>query len=177
MAEDSEKSQPPPAEGDSTAPRPAGSVVGRPIQDAERSLVQVVTDVADKATLLIREEIELAKAETSAKLSKLGRGLAIFAAVAVFLGLATIFAFHTVAWALNQLVFNSFYLGYLVTTGLLVALSALGGLVAWRLVRAGSPPTPEMAIDEARITREALSQSVAGHGDGDVEAASAKEGT
>jgi hypothetical protein len=37
-----------------------------------------------------------------------------------------------------------------------VALGAAAGLYAYRSFRKGAPPTPAMAIDEARKTRETL---------------------
>ena len=35
-------------------------------------------------------------------------------------------------------------------------LSALAGFIAYRLFQAGAPPTPDMAIEEAKRTREVL---------------------
>jgi hypothetical protein len=46
--------------------------------------------------------------------------------------------------------------GFLITTGLLFVLAVVAGLVAKRLFEAGAPPTPDMAIEEAKKTREAL---------------------
>jgi hypothetical protein len=43
-----------------------------------------------------------------------------------------------------------------VVTGLLFLLAALAGLLAFRLFKKGSPPTPDMAIAEARKTRAEL---------------------
>ena len=40
---------------------------------ADKSLGDIVTEVTEKASLLVREEIELAKAEVSEKVTKLGR--------------------------------------------------------------------------------------------------------
>ena len=71
----------------------------------------------------------------------------------MFLGL--IFAFHTLAWSLNDF-FDQVWLGFLITTGLLMLLAGLAGFIAYRSFQAGAPPTPDMAIEEAKKTREAL---------------------
>ena len=70
----------------------------------------------------------------------------------VFLGL--IFAFHSLAWGLND-VLDSFWVGFLITTALLFVLAALAGFIAYRSFKAGRPPTPDMAIEEAKRTKEA----------------------
>jgi hypothetical protein len=42
-------------------------------------------------------------------------------------------------------------------------LAALAGFLAFRALRSGAPPTPAMAIDEARKIREAVSSSENSH--------------
>ena len=51
---------------------------------------------------------------------------------------------------------NTVWQGFAVVTALLLLLAAIGGFIAYRLLKAGAPPTPDMAIEEARLTREAL---------------------
>ena len=64
---------------------------GLPPKDtAEKSLGDIVTDVSDKATLLVREEIELAKAEVTQKVSSLGKGAAASVVLAVAIIATTI---------------------------------------------------------------------------------------
>ena len=52
---------------------------------SQTDLARAVQEVSDRASVLIREEIELAKAEVSAKVTKLAKGAAIGAAAGVFL--------------------------------------------------------------------------------------------
>ena len=47
---------------------------------AEKSLGEIVNEVSEKATLLVREEIELAKAEVTTKATRIGKGVAAFGA-------------------------------------------------------------------------------------------------
>ena len=132
---------------------------GLPPQDSgEKSLGEIVAEVSEKASLLVREEIELAKAEVTGKLSKLGRGAAIGDAAGVFLVFGITMFFHGLAWFLDD-VFNwedNIWAGFAVVTVLLFLLAALSAFIAYRLFKKGAPPTPDLAIEEARRTRAEL---------------------
>ena len=65
---------------------------------ADKSLGDVVSEVSEKASLLVREEIELAKAEISEKVTKLGKGAAALAAAGVLAVFALIYLFEALAW-------------------------------------------------------------------------------
>ena len=135
------------------------SVDGLPPQDSgEKSLGEIVAEVSEKASQLVREEVELAKAEVTDKLSKLGRGAAIGAAAGVFLVFGITMFFHGLAWLLDD-VFNwedNIWAGFAVVTALLFLLAALSAFIAYRLFKKGAPPTPDLAIEEARRTRAEL---------------------
>jgi len=129
-----------------------------PHDSGSKSLGEVVADVSDKASQLVREEIELAKAEVKDKVSKLTMGAAVAAAAGVFLIFGVTTFFHGLAWLFND-VFNwedNNWAGFAVVTALLFILAVLAGLVALRLFKKGSPPTPQLAIEEARRTRAEL---------------------
>jgi uncharacterized membrane protein YqjE len=125
------------------------------VSDVDAPLGEIVNRISLNASALVREEIELAKAEIETKVKKLVRGAAVAAAAGFFLFLGLIFAFHTLAWSLNDF-FDQVWLGFLITTALLVLLAGLAALIAYRSFKAGAPPTPDMAIEEAKKTREAL---------------------
>jgi uncharacterized membrane protein YqjE len=129
-----------------------------PDDNANKSLGEIVSEVSEKASLLVREEIELAKAEVTDKLSKLTRGAAVAAAAGVFLVFGVTMFFHGLAWFLDD-VFNwedNIWAGFALVTGLLFLLAILAGLLAFRLFKKGAPPTPDMAIEEAKRTRAEL---------------------
>jgi uncharacterized membrane protein YqjE len=129
-----------------------------PDDSAGKSLGEIVAEVSEKASLLVREEIELAKAEVKDKLSKLTRGAAIAAAAGVFLIFGVTTFFHGLAWFLND-VFNwedNNWAGFAVVTGALFLLAILAAFLAFRLFKKGSPPTPALAIEEAKRTRAEL---------------------
>ena len=132
---------------------------GMPPDDTgSKSLGEIVAEVSEKASQLVREEIELAKAEVTDKLSKLGRGAAIAAAAGVFLVFGITMFFHGLAWFLDD-VFNwedNIWAGFAVVTLLLFLLAILAALIAYRLFKKGAPPTPDLAIEEAKRTRAEL---------------------
>jgi uncharacterized membrane protein YqjE len=126
--------------------------------NADKSLGEIVAEVSEKASLLVREEIELAKAEVTDKLSKLTTGAAVAIAAGVFLVFGVTMFFHGLAWFFDD-VFNwedNIWAGFAVVAGLLFLLAILAGLLAFRLFKKGAPPTPDLAIEEARRTRAEL---------------------
>jgi uncharacterized membrane protein YqjE len=129
----------------------------RPADTADKSLGEIVGEVSEKASLLVREEIELAKAAVRDKVSKLTRGAAVAVAAGVFLIFGVTMLFHALAWFLFDLLnFSQVWMGYAIVTGGLFLLAVVSGLVALRLFKRGTPPTPELAIEEAKRTREEL---------------------
>ena len=125
------------------------------MQDVDAPLGEIVNRISLNASALVREEIELAKAEMEIKFQRLVRGAIIGATAGFFVFLGLIFVFHTLAWGLND-VFGSLWLGFLITTGVLMLLAAIAGFIAYRLFQAGAPPTPDLAIEEAKRTKEVL---------------------
>jgi uncharacterized membrane protein YqjE len=129
-----------------------------PDDNATKSLGEIVAEVSEKASLLVREEIELAKAEVKDKVSKLTRGAAVAAAAGVFLIFGVTTFFHGLAWFLDD-VFNwedNIWAGFAVVTALLFLLAVLAAFIAFRLFKKGTPPTPDLAIEEAKRTRAEL---------------------
>ena len=125
-------------------------------------LARAIQDVSDRTSLLIREEIELAKAEVSTKVKRLARGAAIGAAAGVFAIFALIYLLHGLAWLAWRVLPESIagegdvWVGYILIGVLLLLVGALAGFVAARLFKRGSPPTPQMAIEEAQLIRQTM---------------------
>ncbi len=117
-----------------------------------------VTEISEKASLLVREEIALAKAEVTQKATKLGKGAAVAAIAGVFAVLGLIFFLHFLSWLFAWLIGEVFW-GYLITTGILFLLAGIAGFIGLRWIKKGSPPTPDMAIEEAKAIRETVSSS------------------
>jgi len=121
---------------------------------ADKNLGDIVSEVSEKASLLVREEIELAKAEVTQKVKTLGKGAAVGAAAGVFLIFALVMALQTFAWLLAD-IFDNAWIGFGIVTLLLIAMGAVAGLLAKKWLSSG-PPTPDLAIGEAKATRESL---------------------
>jgi hypothetical protein len=128
-----------------------------PPEPEHRSVAELVFDVSEGASSLIREEIELAKAEISDKLGKLLRGSVVGVAAGAFAFLALILVMEGIAWLLNEEVFDGkVWPGFFVEAAAFLLIAALAGLIAYRSVKAGAPPVPAQAIEEAKLTKEML---------------------
>jgi hypothetical protein len=124
---------------------------------ADKNIGEIVSEVSEKASLLVRQEIELAKAEVTQKVTKLTRGLAVGAAAGVFLIFGITMFFHMLSWFWIDLFdWETIWFGFALTTGILFLLAIIAGLVAVRLFKKGAPPTPDLAIEEAKLTRATL---------------------
>jgi hypothetical protein len=122
----------------------------------DMSVGELVFEVSDRASVLIREEIELAKTEVTEKFNSLLRGSVAGLAAGIFVLLALALAMHGVAWLLNDLVFNNPWAGFFVEAGLFLLIAAGAGLFAWRAFKRSAPPTPDMAIEEAKEIKAAF---------------------
>lgn len=136
--------QTPPEVPPATPPRPE-----------QRSVGELVFDVSERTSILIREEIELAKAEVSEKVAKIARGSAVGIAAGTFAFLALILIMHGIAWVLNEEVFDGkTWPGFFVEAALFLLVAAAAGFFAYKSVKAGAPPVPAQAIEEAKLTKE-----------------------
>jgi uncharacterized membrane protein YqjE len=133
-----------------------------------QNIAAAIAEVSERATLLVREEIELAKAEVSEKATKLIKGAVVGIAAGVFFLMALFFVLVGFAWLLYYFIPGgdfTYFWGFFAMAGILVVLGVFAGLIAARAVKRSSPPVPSMAIEEARKIREAVSATP---GDGAV---------
>ena len=123
-------------------------------------LGQAIQDVTEKASLLIREEIELAKTEVTEKVTKLIKGAVVGIVAGIFAVFGLVYLLHAGAWAIyTAFDSDSPWLGYLIVAVVLFLLGALAGFLAMRFVKRGSPPTPKMAIEEGKLIKETVTTS------------------
>lgn len=121
---------------------------------------QAIVEISDRATLLIREEIELAKAEVTEKVTKLVKGAVVAGAAGLFVVVALLFLLESAAWGVYDIVSSlGVWFGFLVVAIVLLLLAALAGFLAAKAFKAGSPPVPEMAIDEAKKIKETMTST------------------
>ena len=130
-------------------------------QNNTQSIAQAIQEVSERAQLLVREEIELAKTEISEKVSKLVKGAVVGMAAGIFVVAGIFLVLHGFAWLAWYELFpdNQFFWGFFVVAAVLFLLGALAGFMAARAFKAGSPPTPELAIDEAKRIRDTVQSS------------------
>jgi hypothetical protein len=110
--------------------------------------------VAEHASALARLELELAGLELKRKLAALGVGVGLGVGAAAFLFFMLGFGLATIAAALAT--FMPTWLALLIVTGFLLLVGGLLGFLALRAVRRGTPPVPQQAIREAKLTTEAI---------------------
>jgi uncharacterized membrane protein YqjE len=113
-----------------------------------------VKEVAERASSIVRLELELAAMELKGKVVSLGLGIALALGAAVMLVFVLGFAFATVAAALATVM--STWLALLITTAILFVFALVLGLLGIMKIKKGSPPVPQQAIREAKLTTEAL---------------------
>ena len=110
--------------------------------------------IADRARTIVRLEIELARLELQRKLAAIavGAGLVLGALVLLLFGVG--FALAGAAAGLDT-VLPMWASLLIVAGGLALVAGALGG-IGVAMLKKGTPPVPEQALEEARLTTEAL---------------------
>jgi uncharacterized membrane protein YqjE len=135
-------------------------VGGKPLSQSEedRSVGELAFDVTERVSILVREEIELAKTEVTEKVTTLLKGSVVGIAAGVFVLAALAMLMHAVAWLINDIlgIEGSVWVGFAIEGAFFLIVAAIAGLIAQRLVKRGSPPKPAMAIEEAKETKETL---------------------
>ena len=110
--------------------------------------------VATHATAVGRLEAELAQLELKRKVASIGIGAGLAIGAALFSLFTVIFLLGTLTAVLA--IWLATWLALLIMTAFLAAVTGTLALVAVRLFKKGSPPLPEQAIREAKLTREAI---------------------
>jgi hypothetical protein len=110
--------------------------------------------VAEHASAIARLETQLAVSEIKAKLATLGVGVGSGIAAAIFVLFVIGFAAASAAAGLATTM--PVWAALLIVTGLLLLIAATFGAVAYVSIKKATPPVPEAAIEEARLTTEVL---------------------
>ena len=124
---------------------------------AEPSTGQLVSDLTNQISRLVRDEARLAQAEVTQKAKKLGIGAGLFggAGLVAFFGLATLI---TTAILLLDLVLPA-WLAALIVTVVLFAIAGVLALVGKKDIQKGSPPVPTEAIASTRADIQTVKES------------------
>ncbi len=132
----------------------------RATEAGNASLGSAAKEVAEHASALVRLELELAKLEIGKKVGSLGAGIGLGIGAAGVAFYMVGFLFATIAAGLAT--FLSTWLALLIVTLFLLLVAGVLGLFAVNRIKRGAPPLPEQAIEEAKLTSEALKSD--GHG-------------
>lgn len=122
--------------------------------ESQATLGSAAKEVAEHASTIARLELELASLELKRKVAAIGVGLGLLVGAAALGFYAIGFLFATITAALAT--FLPVWLSLLIVT---LVLLAVAGILAWlgiRSVGRGTPPVPQQAIDEAKLTTQAL---------------------
>ena len=130
--------------------------------NSQANIIAAINEVSDKAQLLVREEIELAKAEVTEKLTTIARGAAIGIAAGIFVIAGLVLFLHGLSWLAYWLLpvpTYAYFWGFFLIAGILFVLGGIAGYLASRWLKSVQSPAPEMAIEEAKLIRETVKSS------------------
>jgi membrane protein len=114
----------------------------------DRPIPELMKQLSDQTTTLVRQEIELAKAEMTAKGKQVGIGAGAFGGAAV-VGLYAVGALTTcLILALSTAVAG--WLAALIVAVVYAAVAGVLALVGKKRTQAGAPPVPERAISSTK---------------------------
>jgi hypothetical protein len=110
--------------------------------------------VADHARSFVQLEVQLAIAELKRKAAALGVGIGLAGGAAILALLALCFALAAAAAGIATTL--PVWAALLIVGGGLLLLAGILATVGLTLLRKGAKPVPEQAVEEARLTTEAL---------------------
>jgi H+/Cl- antiporter ClcA len=125
-------------------------------------ITAAIQEISERAQLLVREEIELAKTEVQIKVRRLVKGAVVGAVAGVFVLAALVLILQGSAWLAYWLlpVDNlAYFWGFFLVALILLVLGVVAGFFAARFFKSGSPPKPELAIEEAQRIRDTVQGS------------------
>jgi len=122
--------------------------------DGDASVGTAAKSVAEHASAIVRLELQLAVLELKQKGATLGVGIGLLVGAAVF-GLFLLAFVLAIVAALLALVLPV-WAALLITAGIVLAIAATLGLIGLSMVKKATPPVPEQAIHEAKLTQEAI---------------------
>ncbi len=128
-----------------------------PTQETETAgpgLGAAAKGVAEHASAIARLELELAAMEVKEKLAALGLGIGLLVGALLVLVYGLGFLFATITAALAT--FLPVWLSLLIVTLFLFTVAGALAFLGFKKVQRGTPPVPTQAIDEAKLTTQAL---------------------
>ncbi|MER6788013.1 phage holin family protein [Streptomyces sp. NPDC000658] len=133
-----------------------GTTDFRPVQDGHRTVGELVGQATEQLSLLVRQELTLAKAELTEKGRRAGRGGGLLGVAGAF-GYAGLLALAGTAVAALSLVLPV-WAAALVVTAVLFAIAAVLGVAGRAQLRRAAPPTPEETLGSVKADVEEIKE-------------------
>ena len=125
-----------------------------PETEQQQGVGKATKSVAEHASALVRLELELAALELKRKLISFAMGIGLVLGALLFLLYALGFGLAAAAAGIATAV--PLWGALLIVAGALFVLTMLLGAFGPMALKRGTPPVPEQAIREAKLTTEAL---------------------
>jgi uncharacterized membrane protein YqjE len=120
----------------------------------DRPTAELMRELTDQTTSLVRQEIELAKVELAEKGKKAGVGAGMFGAAGLFGAGAFAAITACLIWALSTFVVG--WVGALIVGVVYAAIAGVLALRGKKQVQQATPPVPERAVDSTKEDLEWL---------------------
>lgn len=124
----------------------------------QKSLGELFADLSTQISALVRQEVQLAKTEITAKVGGLAKGAA-FLGVAAFMGIAAFFVLLLAAIYALSLVLPSWAAALIVAVVLLI-IAGIAAFIGLGTLKKATPPLPEKTIETLKETPQWLKNQV-----------------
>jgi len=133
-----------------------GTTAPRPAPDEHHSVGELVGQATEQLSLLVRQEVALAKEELAAKGRRAGRGGGLLGSAGAFAyaGLLALAGTATAALSLTLPVWAS----ALIVTAVLFVIAGLLAATGRAQLRRAAPPTPEEALGSVKADVEEIKE-------------------
>ena len=129
-----------------------------PTDSSESSTAELVKQLADQTTALVRQEVELAKAELAEKGKRVGIGAGMFGGAGV-LGLYALGALTATLILLLATLIDEAWLAALIVTAVYGAIAGVLALLGRNKVQEATPAAPERTVETVKEDVEWVKQS------------------
>lgn len=120
----------------------------------KRSLFELIGELPNQVSELVHREIELVKAEMTAKLKALGSGGGLLAGAVVVLLFMVGVLLTAAVLGLAEVMPG--WAAALIVAGVLLIIAVVLGLIGYRILKRGIPPVPNETIDSLQRDLRAI---------------------
>jgi large-conductance mechanosensitive channel len=124
----------------------------------EAAIAQAIQNVTASSQALVKDQIDLAKAEMQGKAKVFGRGAAVAAAAGLFVIGALFLLLQAFAWLAANLLFpdDQVFWGFFLVSLILLIIAAIAAFAAYKAISKAQSPVPERALASVQETRATI---------------------